>query len=88
MPTPLRSGELKLPALSCAARWRFSAKRQSARKGLGNRLRRPCDTKHDLPFVITTETTAEHAMREAVAEMSKLDFLNEPPLALPLEPPL
>jgi homoserine dehydrogenase len=56
--------------------------------GLEAVLQEPCDTKHDLPFVITTETTTEHAMREAVAEMSKLDFLNEPPLALPMEPPL
>jgi homoserine dehydrogenase len=56
--------------------------------GLEAVLQAPCDTKHDLPFVITTETTTEQAMREAVAEMSKLDFLNEPPLALPMEPPL
>jgi homoserine dehydrogenase len=56
--------------------------------GLEAVLQEPCDTKHDLPFVITTETTTEHAMREAVEEMSKLDFLNEPPLALPMEPPL
>jgi homoserine dehydrogenase len=56
--------------------------------GLEAVLQEPCDTKHDLPFVITTETTTEHAMREAVEEMSKLDFLNEPPLALPLETPL
>jgi homoserine dehydrogenase len=56
--------------------------------GLEAVLQQPCETKHDLPFVITTETTTEHAMREAVAEMSKLDFLNEPPLALPMEPPL
>jgi homoserine dehydrogenase len=56
--------------------------------GLEAVLQEPCDTKHDLPFVITTETTTEHAMREAVDEMSKLDFLNEPPLALPLEIPL
>jgi homoserine dehydrogenase len=56
--------------------------------GLEAVLQEPCETKHDLPFVITTETTTEHAMREAVAEMSELDFLNEPPLALPMEPPL
>src|SRR6202451_416115 len=56
--------------------------------GLEAVLQEPCDTKHDLPFVITTETTTEQAMREAVEEMSKLDFLNEPPLALPMEPPL
>jgi homoserine dehydrogenase len=56
--------------------------------GLEAVLQQPCDTKHDLPFVITTETTTEQAMREAVAEMSKLNFLIEPPLALPMEPPL
>jgi homoserine dehydrogenase len=56
--------------------------------GLEAVLQEPCDTKHDLPFVITTETTTEQAMREAVDEMSKLDFLIEPPLALPMEPPL
>ncbi len=56
--------------------------------GLEAVLQEPCDTKHDLPFVITTETTTELAMREAVEEMSKLDFLKEPPLALPMQPPL
>jgi homoserine dehydrogenase len=56
--------------------------------GLEAVLQEPCDTKHDLPFVITTETTTESAMREAVADMTKLDFLIEPPLALPMEPPL
>ena len=29
-------------------------------------LQVPCDTKHDLPFVITVEPTSEHAVREAV----------------------
>lgn len=56
--------------------------------GLEAVLQQPCDTKHDLPFVITTETTSEAAMCEAVEEMSKLDFLKQPPLALPMEPPL
>src|SRR5436190_2365927 len=27
----------------------------------------PCETKHDLPFVITVEPTSEHSIREAVA---------------------
>ena len=48
-------------------------------------LQEPCDTKHDLPFVITVETTSEQAVREAVEEMSHLNFLREPPLALPME---
>jgi homoserine dehydrogenase len=51
-------------------------------------LQEPCDNKHDLPFVITVEPTSEQAIRDAVEEMSRLDFLREPPLALPMEPPL
>jgi homoserine dehydrogenase len=56
--------------------------------GLEAVLQEPCDTKHDLPFVITVEPTSEQSMREAVEKMSSLDFLLEPPLALPMEPPL
>ena len=48
-------------------------------------LQEPCDTKHDLPFVITLEQTSEQSVREAVAEMSHLDFMREAPLALPME---
>jgi homoserine dehydrogenase len=51
-------------------------------------LQLPSETKHDLPFVITVETTTEQSIRDAVQEMSQLDFLSEPPLALPMEPPL
>lgn len=51
-------------------------------------LQLPCDAKHDLPFVITLEPTTELAVRQAVEEMSRLDFLCEPPLALPMEPGL
>ncbi len=51
-------------------------------------LQQPCDTKHDLPFVITVEPTTEAAVRAAVGQMETLDFLKEPPLALPMEPPL
>jgi homoserine dehydrogenase len=51
-------------------------------------LQEPCDTPHDLPFVITVEQTSEQSIREAVEEMSELDFLKEVPLALPMEPPL
>jgi homoserine dehydrogenase len=51
-------------------------------------LQVPSENKHDLPFVITLEPTTEEAVREAVEQMSKLDFLLEPPLALPIEPPL
>jgi len=56
--------------------------------GLEAVLQLPCETKNDLPFVITVETTEEQAIQDAVAQMSKLDFLREPPLALPMEPPL
>ncbi|MCS7314756.1 MAG: homoserine dehydrogenase [Bryobacterales bacterium] len=51
-------------------------------------LQLPCEVKHDLPFVITLEPTTEQAVRQAVEEMARLDFLREPPLALPMEPGL
>jgi homoserine dehydrogenase len=51
-------------------------------------LQEPCETKHDLPFVITVERTSEQSIREALAEMTPLDFLKEAPLALPMVPPL
>jgi homoserine dehydrogenase len=51
-------------------------------------LQLPSDTKNDLPFVITVEPSSEQAVREAVDQMSTLGFLREPPLALPMEPPL
>ena len=53
--------------------------------GLEAVLQEPCDNKLDLPFVITTEETSEQAIRDAVEEMSRLDFLKEAPLALPME---
>ena len=48
-------------------------------------LQLPSDSKQSLPFVITLEPTPELAVREAVARMAGLDFLTEPPLALPME---
>jgi homoserine dehydrogenase len=51
-------------------------------------LQLPSETKRDLPFVITVEPTHEDAVRQAVEKMSHLEFLREPPLALPMEPPL
>jgi homoserine dehydrogenase len=48
-------------------------------------LQEPSETKHDLPFVITVEETSEESIRDAVAEMSQLDFMTEAPLALPME---
>jgi homoserine dehydrogenase len=53
--------------------------------GLEAVLQEPCDTKHDLPFVITTEQTTEQSICEAIGEMSSLEFMREAPLALPLE---
>lgn len=51
-------------------------------------LQLPSGNKQDLPFVITLEPATETAVAEAIGEMSKLDFLVEAPLALPMEPPL
>jgi homoserine dehydrogenase len=48
-------------------------------------LQLPSNDKDNLPFVITVEPTSEHSVREAVIEMEKLDFLTEPPLAMPME---
>jgi len=48
-------------------------------------LQLPCESKDNLPFVITTEPSPEQAVREAVERMSELSFLVEPPLALPME---
>jgi homoserine dehydrogenase len=60
----------------------------SQKIGLEAVLQLPCDTKHDLPFVITVEATSELAVREAVEKMNGLGFMKEPALALPMEPPL
>ncbi len=48
-------------------------------------LQEPSYQKDDLPFVITLEPTSEGAVRQAVAKMSNLDFMVEPPVAMPLE---
>jgi homoserine dehydrogenase len=42
----------------------------------------------DLPFVITVEPAKEQAVRAALARMTEMKFLIEPPLAMPMEPPL
>src|SRR5271165_5361618 len=60
----------------------------SKRISLDAILQEPCETKHDLPFVITVEPSSEQAVQEAVEKMSRLSFMKEPPLALPMEPPL
>lgn len=48
-------------------------------------LQLPSDSKHNLPFVITLEPAGEDAVQEAVAKMAALDFMVEPPLAMPME---
>jgi len=48
----------------------------------------PSEDKENLPFVITVEPTSELAIRDAVKEMQRLEFMAEPPLALPMEKPL
>jgi homoserine dehydrogenase len=39
----------------------------------------------DLPFVITVEPTTEQSIRAAMFRMTELNFLVEPPLAMPME---
>jgi homoserine dehydrogenase len=39
----------------------------------------------DLPFVITVEPATEQSIRAAIARMAELNFLIEPPLAVPME---
>jgi homoserine dehydrogenase len=51
-------------------------------------LQLPNSNWRDLPFVITVEPTTEQSIRAAVARMVELNFLIEPPLALPMEEPL
>jgi len=48
-------------------------------------LQEPSTNKQDLPFVITCEETSEQSIRDAVAEMARLEFMREAPLALPME---
>ena len=48
-------------------------------------LQEPCAEKQNLPFVITVEPTTEAAISAALEKMKGLDFLREPPLALPME---
>jgi homoserine dehydrogenase len=48
-------------------------------------LQLPTENKRDLPFVITVEPASEQSIREALADMSRHDFLVEPPLAMPME---
>ncbi len=48
-------------------------------------LQLPGENPRDLPFAMTVEPTSEQSVREAIEEMSQLDFMTETPLALPME---
>lgn len=48
-------------------------------------LQLPNEDKANLPFVMTVDPTTEQALREALRRMLPLEFLVEPPLALPIE---
>ena len=48
-------------------------------------LQLPDEDAANLPFVITVEPAQESAIRSALAHMEKLNFLIEPPLAMPME---
>jgi homoserine dehydrogenase len=48
-------------------------------------LQLPEQDKQNLPFVITLESSPESSVRAALQEMAALDFMVEPPLAMPIE---
>jgi len=48
-------------------------------------LQLPDEDAANLPFVITVEPTSESAIRASLDRMEKLNFLIEPPLAMPME---
>ena len=48
-------------------------------------LQEPHAEKQTLPFVITVEPTTEASLARALEKMHALDFMREPPLALPIE---
>ncbi|HML15463.1 MAG TPA: homoserine dehydrogenase [Bryobacteraceae bacterium] len=48
-------------------------------------LQLPTENWRDLPFVITVEPATEQSIRAAIARMAELNFLVEPPLAMPME---
>jgi homoserine dehydrogenase len=48
-------------------------------------LQLPSADKTNLPFVITLEPSVEQAVREAEEQMAALDFMEEPPLVMPME---
>jgi homoserine dehydrogenase len=48
-------------------------------------LQLPSENWRDLPFVITVEPATEQSIRDAIKQMASLNFLLEPPLAMPME---
>ena len=48
-------------------------------------LQLPDEDAANLPFVITVEPASESSIRAALERMEKLNFLIEPPLAMPME---
>ncbi len=48
-------------------------------------LQLPHANADDLPFVITVAPTSEQSIRQALHRMAAMDFLIEPPLAMPME---
>ena len=53
--------------------------------GIDAVLQLPDEDWRSLPFVITLEKTVESNLRAAMARMAQLDFMAEPPFAMPLE---
>jgi homoserine dehydrogenase len=52
--------------------------------GIDAVLQLPREDWRNLPFVITTEPAREQALRNALVEICEVDFLVEPPLAMPM----
>jgi homoserine dehydrogenase len=53
--------------------------------GIDAVLQLPREDWRNLPFVITTEPANEQALRDALVEICEVDFLVEPPFAMPME---
>jgi homoserine dehydrogenase len=53
--------------------------------GIDAVLQLPREDWRNLPFVITTEPANEQALRDALLEIRDVDFLVEPPFAMPME---
>ncbi len=53
--------------------------------GIDAVLQLPREDWRNLPFVITTEPASEQALRDALVEICEVDFLVEPPFAMPME---